>query len=228
MGELLSRDRLLLADALAVALHELAGLYAANERTSAKVLDEVRRFVRYANACGVEYLDELSAEHVQGYIWAATRARGRVAEAKPRTAANRQAFVRRFIDVLSALGLWVGGDIVGPPIPRGDSEGSRPLTAAEMRLVEVYSYEGLVATRRPLLVALAQAGADATEIATVTAADVDLSAGTVSLGVANRRVNALTPWGLEVAAEHLAARTPKLDGRCVSLVASPSIGRLIR
>jgi hypothetical protein len=54
VGEFLSSDRLLLSDALAVALHELAGLYAANERTSTKVLDEVRRFVRYTNACGID------------------------------------------------------------------------------------------------------------------------------------------------------------------------------
>ncbi len=178
VGEHLSAERLLLSDALAVARHELAGLYSANERTSDKVIGEVQRFVRYASACGVEYLDELRADHVQGYMWAATNARGAIAEAKPRTAVNRQAFVRRFLDVLGALGLWTGGDIVGAPISRGASETSRPLSPEEMRLVEVYSAEGLFIGRRSMLVAFAQAGADASEIASIIPSDVDLVAGT--------------------------------------------------
>lgn len=208
VGEYLSRERLLLVDALKVGLHELSGLYAANERTSAKVIGEVERFVRYANACGVEFLDELGAEHVDGYVWAATRARGSVTEVKPRTAANRQSFIRRFLDVLAALGLWTGGDIVGAPIDRGTSESSRPLTLEEMRLVEVHSAEGLFVGRRPMLVAFAQAGGDAAEIAAVTAHDVDLDAGTVTLGDRNRRTNPLTPWGVEAVADYLTAARP--------------------
>lgn len=211
VGDFLSAERLLLSDALVVALHELAGLYSANERTSAKVIGEVQRFVRYASACGVEYLDELRAEHVHGYMWAATNARGAITEAKPRTAANRQAFVRRFLDVLGALGLWTDGDIIGAPISRGTSETSRPLTPEEMRLVEVYSAEGLFLGRRPMLVAFAQAGADASEIASIIPADVDLVAGTVTLGVQYRRTNPLTPWGIDVVGEYFAAKTPEAD-----------------
>jgi hypothetical protein len=209
VGDFLSAERLLLSDALAVALHELVGLYAANERTSAKVIGEVQRFVRYASACGVEYLDELRAEHVECYLWAATSSRGAIDEAKPRTAANRQAFVRRFLDVLGALGLWSGGDIVGAPIDRGVSETSRPLTDEEMRLVEVYSADGLFIGRRPMQVAFAQAGADASEIATVTVNDVDLLVGSVTLGLQHRRTNPLTPWGIEVVGEYLAAMSPE-------------------
>ena len=208
VGDFLSADHLRLSDALAVALHELAGLYAANERTSAKVISEVQRFVRYAEACGVEYLDELSAEHVHGYLWAATRGRGGIADAKPRTAANRQAFVRRFLDVLTALGLWTGGDIVGAPINRGTSETSRPLTPEEMRAVEVYSAEGLFIGRRPMQVAFAQAGADASEIAAVTGGEVDLVTGTVTLGLQHRRTNPLTPWGIEAVGEYLTTKRP--------------------
>lgn len=214
VGDFLSADRLLLSDALAVALLELAGLYSANERTSDKVIGEVQRFVRYASACGVEYLDELRADHVHGYMWAATSARGAIAEAKPRTAANRQAFVRRFLDVLGALGLWTGGDIVGAPINRGTSETSRPLTPEEMRAVEVYSAEGLFIGRRPMQVAFAQAGADASEIASIIPADVDLVAGTVTLGLHHRRTNPLTPWGIEVVVEYSAPRRPQPTSRC--------------
>jgi site-specific recombinase XerC len=217
VGDLLSVDRVGLADALEVALFELAGVYAANERTSVKVLGEVSRFVRYADACGVEYLDELTSTHVEGYVWAATRRRGVVSDVSPRTAANRQAFVRRFVEVLAALGLWTGGDIVGAPIPRGLSEGSRPLTGDEMRLVEVYAGDGLFVSRRPLMVAFAQAGADAGEIASVTASDVDVSAGTVELGDdGNRRVNALTGWGAGIVAEHLAAAKMAAGPLCVT------------
>jgi site-specific recombinase XerC len=213
-----STDRLLLCDAAEVALHELAGVYAANERTSVKVLGEVRRFVRYANACGVEYLHELTGAHVEGYVWAAARHRGRMTEVSPRTAANRQGFVRRFMDVLGVLGLWSGGDIVGAPIDRGASERCRALTADEMRLVEVYAGEGLFVSRRPLMVAFAQAGADAGEIASVTASDMDVSAGTVVLGAdQNRRINPLTRWGAGIVAEHLAAaKTDEGQPLCVA------------
>jgi hypothetical protein len=173
----------------------------------------------------VEYLDELGTEHVDGYMWAATSARGAMTEAKPRTAANRQAFVRRFLDVLGALGLWTGGDIVGAPIKRGTSETSRPLTPEETRLVEVYSAEGLLIGRRPMLVAFAQAGADATEIALVTPADVDLRAGMVTLGLRHRRTNPLTPWGIETVGEYFAAKTPEA-GRPLCVVGGKPIHRL--
>lgn len=211
VGVLLRSDRVPLSDALAIALVELAGIYAANERTSKKVLDEVRRFARYAEACGVEYLDELGRAHVEGYVWAATRSRGEIAEVKSRTAANRQSFVRRFLDVLGTLGLWTGGDIVGAPIDRGASETSRPLTAEEMRLVEVFSSEGMFIGRRPMQVAFAQSGADASEIAAVTPADVDLVNGRVTLGLKHRRTNPLTPWGIEVVGEYFAAKSPEAD-----------------
>jgi hypothetical protein len=203
VAELLNHDRVRLVDALSLALSELAGLYAANAGTSHKVLTEVARFVRYAEACGVEFVDELEHEHVNGYVWAATRHRGRVTDVKPRTAANRQAFIRRFIAVLASLGLWGGEDIVGPAIERGASESSRPLTDEEMRLVEVHAHAELFASRRPLLVAFAQAGADASEIAIITAADVDMANGFVTLGRDERRTNPLTEWGHRAVAEVL-------------------------
>lgn len=138
-------------------------------------------------------------------------ARGAIAEAKPRTAANRRAFVRRLLDVLGALGLCTGGDIVGAPISRGTSETSRPLTPEEMRLVKVYSAVGLFIGRRPTLVAFAQAGADATEIASIIPAGVDIVAGTVTLGVQYHRTNPLTPQGIDVVGECFAAKRPETD-----------------
>lgn len=211
VAELLSNERVLLSDALAIGVHELAGFYAASEATAAKALTEVRRLVRYAQACGVEYLDELGAVHVEGYMWAATRHRGGITDVSPRTAANRQAFVRKFLDVLTAVGVWTGDDIVGAPIPRGVSDGSRPLTSDEMRLVEAYSGETLFATRRPILVALAQAGGSPADIAAVTAADLDPTAGTVTFGGEHRRTNPLTPWGHRILVDYLAATSTDPD-----------------
>ena len=77
------------------------------------------------------------------------------------------------------------------------------------RVVEIHAAEGFFIGRRPVQVAFAQAGADAGEIATVTVEDVDLAAGTVTLGLRHRRTNPLTPWGVEVVGEYLAAKAPE-------------------
>ncbi len=69
-------------------------------------------------------------------------------DVQPKTAATRQVWVRRFMETLSSMGLWNGGDIVGPAIDRGVGMPARTLTETEMRQIELYAGSGLFSTRR--------------------------------------------------------------------------------
>ncbi|MFM7245326.1 MAG: hypothetical protein ACKO40_14300, partial [Planctomycetaceae bacterium] len=91
-------------------------------------------------------------------------------------------------EALRRLQLWDGPVEFGDPIPSRNSEATRPLTRAEMHRVRIHSYEWLVPTRRPLVIALAEAGGSAAEIAAVELNDLDLDAGSVDFrGAAARR-----------------------------------------
>lgn len=195
VAELLTRERVSWRAAAAPALRAIADCYAGNERTQRKVVHELARFVRYAEGCGVEWVDELSGEHVEAFVWWASKRHGRYSDVKSATAANRQAFVRRFMEQLADMGLWSGGDIVGKPISRDLGDGSRVLTEAELRRVQVHADTGLFRTRRALLVVFAEAGADAAETAQVALDDIDLVAGTVLLRGGYQRINPLSTWG---------------------------------
>ena len=195
--DMLAADRVRLADAREVALRELALVYASNPATAKKVTTEVVRFLAYVTACGVEYVDELTSEHVDEFVWSAVRSHGRFKDVSATTAANRQSFIRKFFHVLAGLGVWSGGDPVGASIRRDDVAPSRALTDAESRRLHVQVYEGILVGREPLIVALAEAGGDPLEIAMVTPADVDLDAGTVGFRGEAARVNPLAGWSLE-------------------------------
>lgn len=101
------------------------------------------------------------------------------------------------MQTLTEMRLWTGGDIVGPAITRDRGDGARVLDPHELHLVEVHADPGVFSTRRPLLIAFAQAGADAEETARVTPDDIDLAAGIVRLSGRAARVNPLTLWGLD-------------------------------
>jgi len=185
----------LLADVAVVAAEGVAASYSANPATSKKAAAEVLRFVRYAAGSGLTYVDEFTAELVDGFLWSASGRQGCFADVSASTAANRQAFVRRFFAVLADLGEWDGGDITGSPIPRNSSEPSRVLTSEELASIRAFADSGLATGRRALLVVLAEAGGDAAEIAQVTVDDVDLDAATVRFRGPAARINPLTEWG---------------------------------
>src|SRR5699024_7415098 len=74
----------------------------------------------------------------------------------------------------------------------------RPLTVDEIDVLRAVSLSTLIETRQPAIVALAEAGAVTTEIAAITAGDIDLDACTASLPGARHaapRVVPLTEWG---------------------------------
>jgi site-specific recombinase XerD len=205
-----------LVDAERLALAELSLRYGAVASTEQKATREVARFFRYLRARELEWLDEVTPTHVVEFVWSASRRYGRFADISSNTAANRQSFLRTMFGVLSDLDVWSGGDIVGAPIPRGDGDSSRPLTQRELHQVHVEAYGGLIVGRTPLLVAFAEAGGDATEIATVTTNDVDLVHGTVRFTGRAARTNPLDAWGKTAIETVFALEHPRPEERlCV-------------
>ena len=186
-------------------LRDLYLAYASNESTAKKVTAEVGRFVRFAQASGVEFVDELDTEVVECFLWSASNRYGRYGDVSATTAANRQSFLRSFFEVMTRLGFWTGADVVGRPIRRSVGDRSRPLTESELHQVHVYAESGLFTTGRPLLVALAESGGNAAEIARVTAADVDLDGRTVALRGDAARRTPMSEWGAEVLAAAMTA-----------------------
>ncbi|MDP9336030.1 MAG: site-specific integrase [Actinomycetota bacterium] len=215
-ARVMTRGRCSLVDAERLALAELSLRYGAVASTETKVTREVVRFFRYLRARELECLDEITTAHVAEFVWAASRRYGRFADVSATTAANRQSFLRTLFAALSDLGVWSGGDVVGKPIRRSDGDASRPLTETELHQVHVEAYGGLVVGRTPLLVAFAEAGGDASEIATVTTDDVDLTAGTVRFTGRAERTNPLNPWALAAIATVFDVEHPQPNERvCV-------------
>lgn len=183
---------------------ELAGAAAAvrfpNPATRRKLATLTGWLFRYLDAAGAKDWSEVTPEMAEGWCRAAARHRGRWVSPAPSTVRNRQWALTVVCDALEAAGAGVDpalrpGREPRPPAPRR----SRPLTAAERDLVRAFADRGLVGSRRSAMVALAEAGASAAEIASVRACDVDLEAGTVRLGAGRdrSRVNPLTGWGAE-------------------------------
>lgn len=199
------------------ALRVLARAYAANPATARKVTGEVCRFVCYAEAAGVRYVDELNPELVVKFLWTASKHHAKFSDVSATTASNRQSFLRRFFGVLADLGLWHGPDPVGASIRRNDSEPSRVLTAAELASVRTFAHAGPSTAHRALLVAFAEAGGDASEIAQLTLDDIDLGAATVKFDGPAVRFNSLTEWGTATVRAVLAQAAESPGSRlCVS------------
>jgi hypothetical protein len=190
--------------------------YAARESTRRKVVGEVRRFFRHASASGVVTLTDMTDSLVEEFCWSAVRLRGRLIDVSPKTAANRQSFIRSAFSELRRLGLWTDRLPTGSTIDRGNSDSSRPLTANELRAVEVRAAKGFSTSRRSLIVAFALAGGNAEEIAAVTISNVDLAEGSVRFEGDSVRVNQLSEWGTEVVASYLRSNTfPAGERLCV-------------
>ena len=192
--EALAAERLLFAEALAAARVVLSRR-PEKQATTAKRLEVVAKFERFAAASGVEFLDQLRRSHVDDFIWSAKYTpSGGFRPVTARTAANRQSLLRVAADVLVDLGFWSGGVLVGAPIARGESVATRPATTSELSLIRTHAEPGLGFTRRSAIIALRLAGGSATDIAGLQAGDVDL--GSCEVRFADRR-NALDPWSVE-------------------------------
>jgi integrase len=162
---------------------------AGNEDTVEDTITCVTKFFRYARDHGVEYLDELDAPLIEQFINMAAHRAGVYWDASPSTKRDRRWKIKEIFTTLKRLGLWNGPVLFGEQIPSRCGETHRPLTDGELQLVRSCSYRWLLPVRRPIVVALSEAGGSAGEIAEVELADVDLTAGTVSFRAGTPRVN---------------------------------------
>ena len=177
-----------------------AGVRFANPATRRKLATLTGWLFRYLAAAGAGDWSDVTPEMAEGWCRAAARHRGRWVSPAPSTVRNRQWALTVVCDALEAAGAEVDPALRPGREPRpGTARRSRPLTPAERDLVRAFADRGLVGSRRSAMVALAEAGASPAEIAAAAAADVDLAAGTVRLGIDpdRARVNPLTGWGAE-------------------------------
>lgn len=126
---------------------------------------------------------------VERFIERAVHRCGVCRDPAPATVRNRRWEIGELFHTLRRLQLWDGPVLFGDPVPSRAGDRTRPLTERELHQVRVHSYHWLIPTRRPLVVALAEAGGSATEIAAVEAGDLDLNAGTVMWRGAAARIN---------------------------------------
>ena len=166
------------------------------------------RFVAFAAAHGVDRLDGVTEGLAAGFVTAANT--DGTMPAVP-TMHQRRAVLRVFFRVLRTLDPQVTDPTWALALPSRTKAACRPLTDSELDVLRAVSLSRLGETRSPSIVALAEAGAVTTEIANVTATDVDQNAGTAALGPslhARARVVPLTDWG----AAQLGRRLRHLDG----------------
>lgn len=203
-----------LAEARQLALTSIRSQHEYAAQTVRKMTGTIDRFFLYVErAHGVSSIDGLSAEIVEDFIWAPQVSGHRIVDVSPKTARNRRSFLRSAFADLRALGVPVADELVGPSIDFDRSAVSRMLTDAEMDRVRSFAGGSLFISRRPLLVALSEAGGSAPDIAGVTFDDIDLEAGTIEFHGGFARVNPLSSWGID-AIEAWALNVPTIpDGR---------------
>ena len=205
-----------------------AGVRFASPATRRKLATLTGWLFRYLAAAGAQRWSDVTTEMTRGWCCAAARHRGRWVSPAPSTVRNRQWALTVVCDALEAAGAEVDPALRPGREPRpGTARRSRPLTPAEVDLVRAFADRGLVGSRRSAMVALAEAGASPAEIAAAAAADVDLAAATVRLGVDpdRARVNPLTGWGAEAIRRVLSVNDiSPADRLCVTGTVGPRQG----
>lgn len=200
-AELLVKDALRLDGSMALSTRE-------------KLTRGVVTFFRTLRAWDLTYMDEVDGDVVLGFVTGGTSKRGVLRQSTPNTQRNRLWFVRKTVHVLYEHECWDGRDLVGESIRSSIVDPSRPLTDIEMDAVRRVSYNWLLPTRRPIIVALSEAGGSPAEIALVESSDVNLVAGTVFFSGSSARTNRVPTFALEVIKQVIA------DGY-------PFVGRLV-
>ena len=157
--------------------------------------DTLDRFVRYAAAHGITHAAQVTPELVAAFAAAPGRDRPPPAVA---TMHQRRSVIRLAFRLYHRADPTVADPTYDLALPPRSTLTVRPLTDDELDVLRAVSLSTLIETRQPAIVALAEAGAITTEIATVTTDDIDLDEATVSLPGARHatpRVVPLTEWG---------------------------------
>jgi site-specific recombinase XerD len=182
--------------------------------TVAVTAEGLDRFVQFAAAHGVTDLGGVSDGLCAGFFSAAGTGGGRPSVP---TMHHRRSVLRVFFRVLHSVDPTVVDPTWALELPSRSVDARRPLSDDELDVLRAESLSTVAETRQPSIVALAEAGAVTTEIAAITANNVDLSARVVALPgcfQARARVVPLTGWG----ATQLRRRINQLDGEVRPLV----------
>lgn len=183
-----------LSDAFALAHALIESSYPAPTGTARKLHGLLIHFEKDLQAHGLEFLDEITADHVLQHMWSARKTKHGFSEVSPRTAGNRQWAYRFFQTVMAAEGFTDGFDLSGDTVSRGEPESPRPLTLLELDSVVAMVNSTLISTGEDLLVAFSMSGATANEAGLVRACDVDLANEVVHFRGENPRSAVLTEW----------------------------------
>ena len=183
-----------LDDAFALVHSLIESSYPAPTGTARKLHGLLVHFEKDLKAHGLEFLDEITADHVLQHMWSARKTKHGFAQVSPRTAGNRQWGYRFFQMVMGSEGFNDGFDLSGDTVLRGEPESPRPLNLLELDSVVAMVESTLISTGEDLLVAFSMSGATAQEAGLVRARDVDLANKVVSFHGENPRTAVLTEW----------------------------------
>lgn len=209
-----------------------------NEHTEALYRRHLDTFLRYAAAHRVTRTSQVTANLCTGWVSAPVSAaspgsRGRAGQpAAPATRRGRQGALRE------VLAVWAEHEWVAPGllryqvIPKVPAQGPCPLTPSEATRLRLAGQQNSADTLLPVLVAIALAGANHTEISSLRVASFDPDSGQVAVagrGGRTMRRLALDAHATRVIAAHIealgrAARRRKvvLDPAATPLCLHPS------
>jgi hypothetical protein len=195
VGAKMKRDkRVRLSDAFVLVHSLIESSYPAPTGTARKLHGLLIHFEKDLQAHGLEFLDEISADHVLQHMWSARKTKHGYSQVSPRTAGNRQWAYRFFQVAMGSEGLNDGFDLSGDTVSRGESESPRPLNLLELDSVIGMVDSTLISTGEDVLVALSMSGATANEAGLVRMCDVDLDTNVVHFQGENPRTAVLTQW----------------------------------
>ena len=195
VGEKMVRDKRKRLDDAFVLVHSLIeSSYPAPTGTAGKLHGLLIHFEKDLKGHGLEFLDEITADHVQQHIWSASKTKDGFKQVSPRTAANRQWAYRIFQGAMESEGFNEGFDLSGDTVARGEAESPRPLSELEIDSLLGVVDSTLISTGEDLLVAFSLSGASALEAGLVRACDIDLGNQLVRFHGENSRTATLTQW----------------------------------
>jgi len=202
-----------LGEAYELALTVIREGFVGNGQTLDNALYEIARFVDYARNHDVLTLADVDVQLVHDFVHRAAYVHGEYRTSGYSTRRNRRAAMKRFFDT---LGLCERPDLYVPKVTGTPGDPTRPLTDAELDRVHAQAYSWMGdATRRPLVVALSEAGGSALEVASVRLDDLDLDAGTVTFRGGSARTNLLAAHTVPVVRAALAEGAAVGERICV-------------
>ena len=194
-------------------LDEIEALHGHNLHTCQKLTTNTEALFSYAQSRGIHSLDDFNYDTVPDWVASSGWDKHRKDYYDPATTtqSNRRWAALVALTAARLLGAPVDPKALvrGAVIAHDAGRKTKLLTPDQMRKIQVHADPGALPSRRSVIAALLACGARPDECASVTAAAVDLAAGTVSLGAdVSARVNALTGWPRKAIARRLAFSPP--------------------